>query len=76
MRFVVFYVILCGVYTYVCAVMGCLYPPPLPLRPPSNFDLKLNWYTSRYHLTEQLRHPETQTDLPMNGLKTVCYVYF
>ena len=60
------YVILCGVYTYVRAVMRCLYPPPPPtLTPPS----KLNWDTSRYHRTEQLRHPETQTDLPMNGLK-------
>ena len=53
---------------------GVFNPPPPPhqtLTPPSNFDLKteLGHYTTRYHRTEQLRHPETQTDLPMNGLK-------
>ena len=44
-------------------------PPTKPLRPPPISTLKLNWDTTRYHRTEQLRHPEMQTDLPMNGLK-------
>ena len=44
-------------------------PPPKPLRPPPISTLKLNWDTTRYHRTEQPRHPEMQTDLPMNGLK-------
>lgn len=48
---------------------GVFTPPPPPLRPPPISTLKLNWDTTRYHRTEQLRHPETQTDLPMNGLK-------
>ena len=44
-------------------------PPTKPLRPPPISTLKLNWDTTRYNRTEQLRHPEMQTDLPMNGLK-------
>ena len=55
----------------LCCYPVFLPPPPPTLTPPSNFDLKteLGHYTTRYHRTEQLRHPETQTDLPMNGLK-------
>ena len=57
----------------LCCYAVFLTPPPphQTLTPPSNFDLKteLGHYTTRYHRTEQLRHPETQTDLPMNGLK-------
>ena len=65
------YVILCGFKRMSVLLSGVFTPPPPTLTPPSNFDLKteLGHYTTRYHRTEQLRHPETQTDLPMNGLK-------
>ena len=54
----------------LCCYAVFLTPPPTkPLRPPPISTLKLNWDTTRYHRTEQLRHPEMQTDLPMNGLK-------
>ena len=58
-------------YVYLCGFV--VFVPPL--RPPPNSTLKLNLDTLRYQRTEQLQHPETQNDLPMNGLKN-CMLLF